>query len=123
MDPCDIDDPCDIGALEDSAHRSTTETMQLPSDDGETGHSDGNDTPWVPAPAMTFDIHVEVKHFLEAYAKKTGFHINVQFKTFAKKERSIELFGNDGAWVREQDVSTTRIDRLRSVRAVDVYCT
>lgn len=38
-------------------------------------HSD-DDTTWVPVPAMTFDIHVEVKHFLETYGKKNGFHVS-----------------------------------------------
>ncbi|CEO96364.1 hypothetical protein PBRA_005035 [Plasmodiophora brassicae] len=35
---------------------------------------------------MTFDIHVEVKHFLETYGKKNGFHV-IQHslrKTFAR---------------------------------------
>lgn len=135
IDTCEIGDPkdIDVGTTRQRAPANSRRS-HFHSDDGEMGddpdYSDGDAT-WVPAPAMAFDSHVELKLFLETYARKlpvmsvtlpfrcsasneicSSSQNNVQFKAFATKERSVKLFGHDGAWARGRSlvVVDNRID-------------
>ncbi|SPQ96011.1 unnamed protein product (mitochondrion) [Plasmodiophora brassicae] len=126
IDTCETGDPKDIDVQQDSVHPPTVEDPIFHSDDGEMGddpdYSDGDAT-WVPAPAMAFDSHVELKLFLETYARKTACHINVQFKAFATKERSVKLFGHDGAWARGHAYCNFKEPGKKKDRTIRTTCT
>ncbi|SPQ96631.1 FAR1 domain-containing protein [Plasmodiophora brassicae] len=63
---------------------------------------------------MAFDTQAEMKHFLETYAKKTGFH----FKPFAEKERSIDCLATTAPG---REANRTAISTIQTRRRIVTF--
>ncbi|CEP03525.1 hypothetical protein PBRA_009410 [Plasmodiophora brassicae] len=89
-------------------------------DDGDTGQ---DAVCGVPAPGMEFETQLELKNFIEGFAKRTGCRIIIKFKTFAKASRSVELFGHEGAWARGDGYCNFKTTSQKADRSVKSSCT
>ncbi|CEP00026.1 hypothetical protein PBRA_007760 [Plasmodiophora brassicae] len=72
-----------------------------------------------PALGMEFETQLELKNFIEGFAKS----IIIKFKTFAKASRSVQLFGHEGAWARGDRYCNFKTESGKADRSVKSSCT
>ncbi|CEO97871.1 hypothetical protein PBRA_005985 [Plasmodiophora brassicae] len=93
--------------------------IEIGDDDGDTGQ---DSVCGVPAPGMEFETQLELKNFIEGFAKRTGCRVIIKFKTFAKASRSVELFGHEGAWARGDGYCNFKTESEKADRSVKSSC-